>query len=50
MVHALMASADAIMVLNFGRSVAQGNPHDIMASPEVREIYMGIAVDAAPGD
>jgi branched-chain amino acid transport system ATP-binding protein len=46
-VHALMATVDAILVLNFGRCVAQGDPRSVMASPEVREIYMGIAVDVA---
>jgi branched-chain amino acid transport system ATP-binding protein len=42
-VHALLAVADRLAVLNFGRKIAEGEPHAVMASGEVREIYMGIA-------
>ncbi len=48
-VHALIAIADTLVVLNFGRCITEGEPRSIIASPEVREIYMGIAVDAAAG-
>jgi branched-chain amino acid transport system ATP-binding protein len=41
-VHALLAVADRLVVLNFGRKIAEGEPRAIMASREVREIYMGI--------
>ncbi|HEX4077547.1 MAG TPA: ATP-binding cassette domain-containing protein [Rhizomicrobium sp.] len=44
--HALLATCDRIMVLHFGRKVIEGEPNSVMASAEVREIYMGIAVDA----
>jgi branched-chain amino acid transport system ATP-binding protein len=30
------------MVLNFGRMLMIGAPDAVMASPEVREIYLGI--------
>ncbi|MBP1847576.1 ABC-type branched-subunit amino acid transport system ATPase component [Rhizobium petrolearium] len=30
------------MVLNFGRVLMAGPPDDVMASREVREIYLGI--------
>jgi branched-chain amino acid transport system ATP-binding protein len=42
-VHALLAVADRLAVLNFGRKVTVGEPRAVMASSEVREIYMGIA-------
>ncbi|UUX94050.1 ABC transporter ATP-binding protein [Aquabacterium sp. J223] len=45
--HALTATADRIMVLHFGRKLIEGDPHAVMQSPQVREVYMGIAVDAA---
>ena len=41
-VHALLAVVDRLVVLNFGRKIAEGEPRAIMASREVREIYMGI--------
>jgi len=42
-VHALLAVVDRLLVLNFGRKIAEGDPRTVMASVEVREIYMGIA-------
>jgi branched-chain amino acid transport system ATP-binding protein len=42
-VHALLAVVDRLVVLNFGRKIAEGNPTTVMASAEVREIYTGIA-------
>jgi branched-chain amino acid transport system ATP-binding protein len=41
-VHALLAVVDRIAVIDFGKKIAEGEPHAIMASPEVTEIYMGI--------
>jgi branched-chain amino acid transport system ATP-binding protein len=41
-VHALLAVVDRLMVLNFGRKVADGDPRTVIASAEVREIYLGI--------
>jgi len=41
-VHALLAVVDRLLVLNFGRKIAEGEPRAVMASPEVREIYLGI--------
>jgi branched-chain amino acid transport system ATP-binding protein len=32
-----------LLVLNFGRKIAEGEPRAVMASSEVRQIYMGIA-------
>jgi branched-chain amino acid transport system ATP-binding protein len=42
-VHALLAVVDRLVVLNFGRKIAEGRPPTVMASAEVREIYTGIA-------
>lgn len=41
-VHALLAVVGRLMVLNFGRKIAEGHPRTVMNSPEVRQIYMGI--------
>jgi branched-chain amino acid transport system ATP-binding protein len=45
--HALRAVADRILVLNFGRKVLEGPPHEVMGSRIVREIYMGLTADDA---
>ena len=42
-VHVLVAVVSRLVVLNFGRKIVEGEPHAVMASAEVREIYMGIA-------
>jgi branched-chain amino acid transport system ATP-binding protein len=42
-VHALLAVVDRLVVLNFGRKIAEGDPATVMSSTEVREIYTGIA-------
>ncbi len=42
-VHVLVAVVSRLMVLNFGRKIIEGEPRPVMASAEVREIYMGIA-------
>ncbi|MEM9514058.1 MAG: ABC transporter ATP-binding protein [Actinomycetota bacterium] len=41
-VHALLAVVDRIMAMSFGVKIAEGDPHTVMASPEVREVYMGV--------
>ena len=42
-VHALLAVADRIMAMSFGRKIAEGNPETVMNSPEVQEVYLGVA-------
>jgi len=42
--HALTAVVERLLVLDFGRVIGQGDPDEIMASKEVREIYLGIEV------
>ena len=41
-VHALIAVATRLLVINFGAKLAEGDPQQVMASPEVRRVYMGI--------
>lgn len=45
-VHALIATVDRLVVLHGGRFIAAGDPHAVVRSPAVQEIYMGIAADA----
>lgn len=40
--HAVMAVADRIMVLNFGRKIAEGSPEAVINDPDVRRVYMGL--------
>jgi branched-chain amino acid transport system ATP-binding protein len=42
-VHVLVTVVSRLAVLNFGRKIIDGEPRSVMASDEVREIYMGIA-------
>jgi len=42
--HALTSVVNRLVVLDFGRVIATGEPAAIMASREVREIYLGIEV------
>jgi branched-chain amino acid transport system ATP-binding protein len=41
-VHALVAVADRLVVLNFGRIIADGPPRAVLADPAVQRVYMGI--------
>jgi len=41
-VHALLACVQRLLVLNFGALIAEGDPRQVMASPEVQRVYMGI--------
>jgi len=43
-VHALMSAVDRLLVINLGRRLADGDPKEVMASAEVRKVYMGIDV------
>jgi branched-chain amino acid transport system ATP-binding protein len=45
-VHALLAVVDRLIVIDFGKKIAEGEPAAIMASPQVQEIYLGIEADA----
>jgi branched-chain amino acid transport system ATP-binding protein len=43
-VHALLAVADRLLVINFGAKLAEGEPQAVMNDAEVKRVYMGIAV------
>jgi branched-chain amino acid transport system ATP-binding protein len=40
-VHALLSIVDRLVALDFGRKVIEGDPQTVMASPEVRDVYLG---------
>ena len=42
-VHALLAVVGRIMAMSFGMKIAEGDPAEVMASPEVQEVYLGVA-------
>jgi branched-chain amino acid transport system ATP-binding protein len=42
--HAVLAVADRMIVLNFGEMVAEGKPQDVINNPEVKRVYMGIEI------
>ena len=44
-VHALLAVVDQLMCLAVGRVLAIGDPREVMASPEVIEVYLGSTFD-----
>ena len=44
-VHALLAVVDRLAVMAFGKKIMEGEPQRVMASSEVQETYMGIAVE-----
>jgi branched-chain amino acid transport system ATP-binding protein len=41
-VHALLALADRLFVINFGQKLAEGEPRAVMDDPQVRRVYMGM--------
>ncbi|WP_417597050.1 ABC transporter ATP-binding protein [Pararhodobacter oceanensis] len=45
-VHALLAVVDRLIVIDFGKKIAEGAPEAIMQSDAVREIYLGLDADA----
>ena len=45
-VHALLAVVDRLVVLHNGGFIAAGDPATVIRSPQVADIYMGIAADA----
>lgn len=45
-VHALTAVASRLLCLTYGRILAQGDPAAVLASPEVRSVYLGIDPEA----
>jgi branched-chain amino acid transport system ATP-binding protein len=41
-VHALRSAVDRLVAINFGRTLIDGPPDAVMASPEVQRVYLGI--------
>ena len=41
-VHALLAVVERMMAMSFGTKIAEGDPDEVMASPQVQEVYMGV--------
>ena len=41
--RAVMELTDRVVVLTYGRSIAQGAPHEVMRNPEVVSAYLGTA-------
>src|SRR5215471_5154386 len=44
-VHVLLATVDRLLVINFGRHLAEGEPRAVMADAAVLEVYMGIEAE-----
>jgi branched-chain amino acid transport system ATP-binding protein len=42
-----MKICDRVVVINFGRKIAEGLPHEIKRNRDVIEAYLGVAEDAA---
>jgi branched-chain amino acid transport system ATP-binding protein len=40
-VHALLSVVDQIVAIDFGRKLIEGDPRTVMASPQVRDVYLG---------
>ena len=41
-VHALLSLADRLLVINFGKTLCEGQPEAVMQDAEVRRVYMGL--------
>jgi branched-chain amino acid transport system ATP-binding protein len=41
-VHALLAVADRLLVIHFGKRLAEGKPAAVMDDPEVKRVYLGL--------
>jgi branched-chain amino acid transport system ATP-binding protein len=37
----LFRLVNRVIVMNFGEKLAEGNPEEVMAKPEVKEAYLG---------
>jgi branched-chain amino acid transport system ATP-binding protein len=44
-VHALLSVVDRLVAMDFGRVLKDGPPTEVMASPEVQAVYMGVIDD-----
>ena len=46
-VHALLSVVDRILAMDYGRKLIEGDPHEVMSSSEVRDVYLGTDPEAA---
>ncbi|MGH2557404.1 MAG: ABC transporter ATP-binding protein [Actinomycetota bacterium] len=44
-VHALLSVVDRLLAIDFGRMLKEGMPEEVMASPEVQAVYLGISAE-----
>jgi branched-chain amino acid transport system ATP-binding protein len=44
-VHALLSVVDRLLAIDFGRMLKEGRPDEVMASPEVQTVYLGIGTE-----
>jgi len=44
LVQALVSTVDRLIASNYGRKVLEGDPHTVMADPEVQTVYLGRSV------
>jgi branched-chain amino acid transport system ATP-binding protein len=47
-VHALTQVVDRLLCLTYGRVLADGDPEQVLRSPEVQEVYLGTLPDEPP--
>jgi branched-chain amino acid transport system ATP-binding protein len=45
-VHALTRAVSRVVCLAGGRKIAEGDPEAVLANPEVKEVYLGVDIDA----
>jgi branched-chain amino acid transport system ATP-binding protein len=41
-VHALLSAVDRLVAIDFGRKLIEGKPQEVMDSPEVQAVYLGV--------
>jgi branched-chain amino acid transport system ATP-binding protein len=46
--HALLSLVDRILAMESGRVLIEGDPHQVLASPEIRRVYLGLDDTATP--
>ena len=45
--NVVMKISDRVTVLDFGRKIAEGLPHEVRENPDVIAAYLGVPDDAA---